>query len=97
MPLRRFVGLLLATAGLAVIVSASANPPMAGCPPPTVDPAAIVLTDGMAVDYCAGSSPIEDAVGWYLLLNGVGVVAFLGGLGLVSFERLVQLQRRLAG
>lgn len=94
---RHVVGLCFAAAGLAVVVAASVNAPMAGCPPGTVDPPAITLTDGMAVDYCAGPTPVEDAFGWFLLLNGVGLVSFLGGLGLLSFERLADLQHRLAG
>ncbi|MFB6207004.1 MAG: hypothetical protein ABEJ05_10820 [Haloglomus sp.] len=94
---RHVVGICLAIAGLAVVVSASANAPMAGCPAFTADPEAIKLTSGMTVDYCAGSAPIEDATRWFALLNGVGAVAFLGGLGLLSFERLVRLQRALTG
>jgi hypothetical protein len=97
MGVRHLLGLCLAVAGLAVVVSASANSPMAGCPPMTVDSAAITLTGSMTVDYCAGPSPVENASEWFLLLNGTGVVAFLGGIGLVSFERLAELQRVLGG
>jgi hypothetical protein len=97
MGFRHVVGLCLAVVGLAVIVAASANAPIAGCPPATVDQAAITLTDGMAVDYCIGNVPAENAFGWFFLLNGVGLVSFLGGLGLLSFQRLVDLQQQLTG
>lgn len=97
MGVRHLLGVCLAVAGLAVVVSASANAPMAGCPPATMDSSAITLTGSMTVDYCAGPSPVEDAFEWFLLLNGTGAVVFLGGLALVSFERLVELQRALMG
>jgi hypothetical protein len=97
MGFRHVIGLCLAAAGLAVIVAASANAPIAGCPSATADSAAITLTDGMTVDYCAGNVPAEDAFGWFFLLNGVGLVSFLGGLGLLSFQRLVDIQQQLAG
>jgi opacity protein-like surface antigen len=95
MTLRRLVGLVFAAAGLAVVVSASATPPTSGCPAAVADPAAITLTPMLTVDYCAGETPVSDAFTWFLLLNGVGAVAFVGGLGLVSFERLGWLQRQL--
>ncbi|WP_254829608.1 hypothetical protein [Haloglomus salinum] len=97
MGVRHVIGLCLAAAGLAVIVAASATAPIAGCPSATADSAAITLTDGMTVDYCAGNVPAEDAFGWFFLLNGVGLVSFLGGLGLLSFQRLVDIQQQLAG
>jgi hypothetical protein len=91
------VGLVFAVSGLAVVTSASVHPPMAGCPPLTTDPSAITLTPALTVDYCAGTEPVADAFDWFLLLNGVGVVTFLGGLVLVTYERLGQVHRALAG
>ena len=97
MGFRRFVGLFVAAAGLAVVVSASLHAPMAGCPAALTDSGGVTLTPMLTVDYCAGDGPVSDAIEWFLLLNGVGAVAFLGGLSLVAYERLVAFHRLLLG
>ena len=76
MGLRRLFGLCVAATGLAVVVSASLHPPMAGCPGSPADMEGVTLTSMMAVDYCFGDGPVSDANEWFLLLNGVGVSAF---------------------
>lgn len=86
---RRPLGILLGATGLTVIATASAYPPMWGCPPPVDDPAAPALTPSLAVDYCAGGQPMGQALDLFLLLNAVGVVTFLGGVALLSLRRLV--------
>lgn len=91
MALRRLAGLVLAAAGLAVVVAASANPPMAGCPATPAAPGGVALTPVYTVDYCTGATLAADAVDWFLLLNGVGTVTFLGGVSLVTYERLGQV------
>lgn len=97
MALRRIVGLLLAAAGLAVVIAASANPPMAGCPATPAAPNGVTLTPLYTVDYCTGEALAADAFDWFLLLNGVGLVAFLGGLSLITYERLCQVHGYLTG
>lgn len=97
MGLRRLFGLCVAATGLAVVVSASLHPPMAGCPGSPADMEGVTLTSMMTVDYCFGDSPVSDANEWFLLLNGVGVSAFLGGLSLVAYRRLVSFHRLLLG
>jgi len=97
MALRRIVGLLLAAAGLAVVITASANPPMAGCPASPAAPNGVTLTSLYTVDYCTGEALAADAFDWFLLLNGVGLVAFLGGLSLITYERLCQVHGYLTG
>jgi hypothetical protein len=86
---RRLVGVVFGAAGLAIIASASAHPPMSGCPPAVDDPSAMVLTGSLTMDYCAGSEPAESARRLFVLLNAVGGVAFLGGVTLLSFRNLV--------
>lgn len=90
---RRLAGLVLATAGPTVVVSAGAHPPVWGRPPLTTDPSAVSLTAAFTVDYRAGTEPVADAFDWFLLLNGVGVTTFLGGLFLVAPGRLDRLHR----
>jgi hypothetical protein len=97
MALRRIVGLLLAAAGLAVVIVASANPPMAGCPATPAAPNGVTLTSLYTVDYCTGEALAADAFDWFLLLNGVGMVVFLGGLSLITYERLGQVHGYLTG
>jgi hypothetical protein len=93
MALRRVVGLLLAAAGLGGIIVASANPPMAGCPATPAAPDGVALTPMYTVDYCTGEALAVDAFDWFLLLNGVGLMAFLGGFSLVTYERLARIHR----
>lgn len=97
MTLRHFVGLLLAAAGLSAVTVASANPPMAGCPATPAAPDGVTLTPMYTVDYCTGEALAADAFDWFLLLNGAGLVAFLGGLSLVTYERLGQVHGYLTG
>lgn len=89
--MRRLVGVILGTTGLAIIASASAYPPMLGCPPSVADPAVFGLGPSLAVDYCAGTEPAKSATDLFILLNAVGVVSFLGGLTLLTFRQLVNL------
>lgn len=62
---------------------------MFGCPPAVDDPGAMVLTGSLTIDYCAGSEPVPSAGRLFVLLNTVGGVAFLAGVGLLSFRQLV--------
>ena len=63
MGLGRLFGLCVAAAGLAVVVSASLHAPMAGCPAALTDSGGVRLTPMLTVDYCAGDSPVTDAIG----------------------------------